>query len=140
MHHWRIQRAVAATTNPLAPMGKGALGDRGRPRYAAARIYHHPASPMTSANKLSMTELFISKDSLDCAVKRVAKRTVNMQWFKIPEKIYFEYGSLKYLQDMPEVERVFIVTDESMVKLGYVDKIMYQLSRRHNHVQTDMFY
>ena len=73
-------------------------------------------------------------------VKRVAKRTVNMQWFKIPEKIYFEYGSLKYLKDMPDVERAFIVTDEAMVKLGYVDKVLYQLSRRHNHVQTDMFY
>jgi len=73
-------------------------------------------------------------------VKRVAKRTVNMQWFKIPEKIYFEYGSLKYLKDMRNVERVFIVTDEAMVKLGYVDKIMYQLRRRHNIVQTDIFY
>ena len=30
-------------------------------------------------------------------VKRVARRTVNMQWFKIPEKIYFESGSIKYL-------------------------------------------
>ena len=73
-------------------------------------------------------------------IKRVAKRTVNMQWFKIPEKIYFEYGSLKYLKDMRNVERVFIVTDEAMVKLGYVDKIMYQLRRRHNIVQTDIFY
>ena len=28
-------------------------------------------------------------------IKRVAKRRVNMQWFKIPEKIYFEAGSIK---------------------------------------------
>ena len=73
-------------------------------------------------------------------IKRVAKRTVNMQWFKIPEKIYFEYGALKYLKDMRNIERIFIVTDEAMVKLGYVDKIMYQLRRRHNIVQTDIFY
>ena len=31
-------------------------------------------------------------------VKRVARRTVNMQWFKVPEKIYFESGSIKYLE------------------------------------------
>ena len=30
-------------------------------------------------------------------MKRVAERTVNMQWFKIPPKIYFEKGSTQYL-------------------------------------------
>jgi len=49
--------------------------------------------------------------------KRVAKRRVNMQWFKIPEKIYFEAGSLQYLQKMPGISRAMIVTDEQMVKL-----------------------
>ena len=29
-------------------------------------------------------------------IKRVAKRRVNMQWFKVPEKIYFEAGSIAY--------------------------------------------
>lgn len=73
-------------------------------------------------------------------IKRVAKRRVNMQWFKIPEKIYFESGSIDYLEKMPDINRAFIVTDESMVKLGYVDKIMYQLGQRRNHVQTEVFY
>ena len=50
-------------------------------------------------------------------IKRVAKRRVNMQWFKVPEKIYFEAGSIGYLEKMPEITRAFIVTDESMVKL-----------------------
>ena len=50
-------------------------------------------------------------------IKRVAKRRVNMQWFKIPEKIYFEAGSIGYLEKMPDITRAFIVTDESMVKL-----------------------
>lgn len=31
-------------------------------------------------------------------IKRVAKRRVNMQWFKIPEKIYFEAGSIRILR------------------------------------------
>ncbi len=63
-------------------------------------------------------------------IKRVAKRRVNMQWFKIPEKIYFESGSISYLEKMPNVERVFIVTDPGMIQLGYVDKILYHLRKR----------
>ena len=63
-------------------------------------------------------------------IKRVAKRRVNMQWFKIPEKIYFEAGSISYLEKMPDVERVFIVTDPGMIQLGYVDKILYHLRKR----------
>ena len=50
-------------------------------------------------------------------IKRVAKRRVNMQWFKIPNKIYFEAGSIAYLEKMPNITRAFIVTDESMEKL-----------------------
>ena len=63
-------------------------------------------------------------------IKRVAKRRVNMQWFKVPEKIYFEAGSIGYLEKMPNISRAFIVTDESMVKFGYVDKILYYLRKR----------
>ena len=73
-------------------------------------------------------------------IKRVAKRRVNMQWFKIPEKIYFESGSIGYLEKMPNINRAFIVTDESMVKLGYVDKILYQLRKRQNTVHSEIFY
>lgn len=73
-------------------------------------------------------------------IKRVAKRRVNMQWFKIPEKIYFESGSIGYLEKMPNINRAFIVTDESMVKLGYVDKILHQLRKRPNTVHSEIFY
>ena len=72
-------------------------------------------------------------------IKRVAKRRVNMQWFKIPEKIYFEAGSISYLEKMPDIERAFIVTDESMIKLGYVDKILYHLRKRHQYVHSEIF-
>ncbi len=73
-------------------------------------------------------------------IKRVAKRRVNMQWFKMPEKIYFEAGSIGYLEKMPNINRAFIVTDESMIKLGYVDKILHQLRKRQNTVHSDIFY
>ena len=72
-------------------------------------------------------------------IKRVAKRRVNMQWFKIPEKIYFEAGSIQYLEKMPDIERAFIVTDEGMVKLGYIDKILYHLRKRHKYVHSEIF-
>jgi len=72
--------------------------------------------------------------------KRVARRRVNMQWFKIPEKIYFEYGSTKYLEDMPNISRAFIVTDPFMMKLGYVDKVLYYLRKRQQYVHSEIFY
>ncbi len=71
--------------------------------------------------------------------KRVAKRRVNMQWFKVPEKIYFEYGSAQYLEKMPDITRAFIVTDAAMVKLGYVDKILYYLRKREQYVHCEIF-
>ena len=72
-------------------------------------------------------------------IKRVAKRRVNMQWFKVPEKIYFEAGSIGYLEKMPDISRAFIVTDQSMVKLGYVDKILYHLRNRKQYVHSEIF-
>ena len=71
-------------------------------------------------------------------IKRVARR-VNMQWFKIPEKIYFEAGSIQYLEKMPDIQRAFIVTDEGMIKLGYVDKILYHLRKRQQYVHSEIF-
>ena len=72
-------------------------------------------------------------------IKRVAKRRVNMQWFKVPEKIYFEAGSIQYLEKMPDITRAFIVTDQSMVQLGYVDKILYYLRKRKEYVHSEIF-
>ena len=71
--------------------------------------------------------------------KRVAKRRVNMQWFKIPERIYFESGSTQYLEKMPNITRALIVTDPLMVELGYVDKVIYQLRKNKNNVIIDVF-
>ncbi|WP_257263047.1 bifunctional acetaldehyde-CoA/alcohol dehydrogenase, partial [Endozoicomonas sp. ONNA2] len=72
-------------------------------------------------------------------VKRVAKRRVNMQWFKLPRKIYFEANSLQYLEKMQAVSRVFIVTDEIIQSLGYVDKVLYHLRKRATPVQVEIF-
>lgn len=72
-------------------------------------------------------------------VKRVAYRTVNMQWFKIPPKIYFEKGATQYLEKMPDITRVMIVTDPMMVKLGYVERVEYYLRKRQLPVYIEVF-
>ncbi len=72
-------------------------------------------------------------------IKRLGRRNNNMQWFKVPSKIYFERDSIKYLQDMREMTRVFIVTDRSMVDLGFVNKVTDQLNLRRNKVQYQLF-
>lgn len=72
-------------------------------------------------------------------IKKVAKRRVNMQWFKVPPKIYFEKNSTQYLEKMPDITRAFIVTDEGMVKLGYVDKVLYHLRKRADYVHCEIF-
>ena len=62
-----------------------------------------------------------------------------MQWFKVPEKIYFEAGSIGYLEKMPDITRAFIVTDPSMVSLGYIDKVLYHLRKRNEYVHSEIF-
>ena len=72
-------------------------------------------------------------------VKKVGKRRNNMQWFKVPGKIYFERNSIQYLLDCPVMEKVFIVTDRQMVDLGFVNRITDQLNLRRNKVQVQLF-
>ncbi|SHK06561.1 acetaldehyde dehydrogenase /alcohol dehydrogenase AdhE [Clostridium cavendishii DSM 21758] len=59
-------------------------------------------------------------------IKNVAERRENMLWFRVPEKIYFKYGSLgvalEELKDMHK-KKAFIVTDRVLYDLGYVDKV-----------------
>lgn len=71
-------------------------------------------------------------------VKRVARRTNNLQWFKVPPKIYFEPQAIRYLADMPAVRRVTVVTDPTMTKLGYVDKLISVLESRDERVSLQI--
>ncbi|NLD46254.1 MAG: bifunctional acetaldehyde-CoA/alcohol dehydrogenase [Clostridiaceae bacterium] len=71
--------------------------------------------------------------------KRVARRRVNMQWFKIPEKIYFQFDSTQYLEKMPDITKAFIVTDPLMIKMGYVEKVLYYLRKRQRYVHCEIF-
>jgi acetaldehyde dehydrogenase/alcohol dehydrogenase len=63
-------------------------------------------------------------------IKRIGRRNNNLQWFKVPSRIYFEPHSIRYLIDMPGLHRVTIVTDATMTRLGIVSKITDVLDRR----------
>lgn len=114
-----------------SPSSQGAIGD----------IYNCATPSLTlgcgSKGKNSTTDNVSVNNLIN--IKRVFKRRVNMQWFKVPSKIYFEKGSISYLEDMPNINRVFIVTDETMVKLGNVQKVMYHLNKRNNNCQVEVF-
>ncbi|WP_353485923.1 bifunctional acetaldehyde-CoA/alcohol dehydrogenase [Apilactobacillus xinyiensis] len=70
--------------------------------------------------------------------KTIAKRRNNMQWIKLP-RVYFEKTSVRYLNDMPGVNRVFIVASPKMVELGYVDIVLDELKRRPNEIAYSLF-
>ncbi len=72
-------------------------------------------------------------------IKQVGRRRNNMQWFKVPSKIYFERDSIEYLHQMKDMGRVIIVTDRSMVDLGFVNKVTDQLKLRDEEVQYQLF-
>ena len=71
--------------------------------------------------------------------KRIAQRMVNMQWFKIPPKIYFENNAIQYLEKMPNINRAFIVTDPTMLELGYVEKVLYYLRKRSEYCHSEIY-
>nr|WP_276939059.1 bifunctional acetaldehyde-CoA/alcohol dehydrogenase [Helcococcus sueciensis] len=72
-------------------------------------------------------------------VKTIAKRRNNMQWQKLPSKLYFEKNSVRYLEKMPNIERVVIITDPGMVKFGLVARVVDVLRRRSNDVKYEIF-
>ncbi|MET9605788.1 bifunctional acetaldehyde-CoA/alcohol dehydrogenase [Streptomyces sp. NPDC006512] len=71
-------------------------------------------------------------------VKRIGRRNNNMQWFKVPPKIYFERNSIRYLGEMEGIGRVSIVTDKTMVALGFVRKVTDILHAREGAVAVQV--
>ncbi|OBR90685.1 MULTISPECIES: bifunctional acetaldehyde-CoA/alcohol dehydrogenase [Clostridium] len=105
------------------PSAQGAIGD----------IYNFKLAPSLtlgcgSWGGNSVSENVGPKHLLN--IKSVAERRENMLWFRVPEKVYFKYGSLgvalKELRTL-EKKKAFIVTDKVLYQLGYVDKITKNL-------------
>ncbi len=114
-----------------SPSSQGAIGD----------IYNTNTPSLTlgcgSFGRNSTTSNVSSVNLIN--KKRLAKRRVNMQWFKVPPKIYFENDSIQYLEKMPDISRAFIVTDPTMVKLGYVNKVLYYLRKRQEYCHSEIY-
>ena len=72
-------------------------------------------------------------------IKRIGRRNNNMQWVKLPPKIYFERNSIRYLRDMKVMNKAMIITDRGMYNLGYVGKIEDVIKRRRNKVDLELF-
>lgn len=137
--HSEDERVISAFSNRIkasrlivnSPSTHGAIGD----------IYNTTMPSLTlgcgSYGKNSTTQNVSVVNLMN--KKRVAVRKVNMQWFKIPEKIYFEFGATQYLRDMPDISKAFIVTDPYMVSAGYVDKVLYYLRKRQEYVHCEIF-
>lgn len=80
----------------------------------------------------------VSVDNL-INIKRVSRRREKIQWFRVPERIYFEHGSLSYLGKLPGIERALIVTDPEIISLGMVDRAVYHLNKRIRPVAVEVF-
>lgn len=107
------------------PSSQGAIGD----------IYNFKLAPSLtlgcgSWGGNSVSENVGVKHLLN--IKSVAERRENMLWFRVPEKIYFKFGSLgvalKELKDMNK-KRAFIVTDKVLYQLGFVDIVINTLEK-----------
>ncbi len=72
-------------------------------------------------------------------IKTISKRRNNMQWVKLPPKVYFEQDSLLYLAEMDKVERVVIICDPGMVEFGYTSLVEGVLRRRKIEPQIKVF-
>ena len=114
-----------------SPSSQGAIGD----------IYNTNTPSLTlgcgSYGKNSVSQNVTTVNLIN--KKRIAKRRVNMQWFKVPPKIYFEEDSIQYLEKMEGISRAFIVTDPVMVQLGNVDKVLYYLRKREQYCHSEIY-
>jgi len=72
-------------------------------------------------------------------IKKVAKRRTFTQWFKVPSQVFFEKNSIQMLASIPGITKAFIVTSNSSVKNGYVDKVLYYLNKNQSRIQFETF-
>ncbi len=113
-----------------SPSSHGAIGD----------IYNTNTPSLTlgcGSHGKNSSSLNISCENL-LNTKKIFFRRNNMQWFKVPPKIYFEKNSISYLQNLNNLKRILIITDKNMVKLKFLDKIIYYLNKNNN-IKIEIF-
>src|SRR5246500_1695011 len=69
-------------------------------------------------------------------VKRVARRTQNHMWFRVPNQIYFNLNAVENLRQFPSLSTI-IVTNPSLERIGHVDLVRRHICpKTHVHVQV----
>lgn len=72
-------------------------------------------------------------------VKTVAERRENMLWFRLPPRVYLKPGSLEVaLGELAGKRRALIVTDETLMKMGYAERVTRITDRLG--IQHEIFY
>ena len=67
-------------------------------------------------------------------IKRLARRTQNHMWFRVPNQIYFNMNAVENLRQFPSHSTV-IVTNPALEQIGHVDIVRRQLCpKTHVHV------
>lgn len=111
------QRLPTGRTLINMPASQGAIGD----------VYNFRVAPSLtlgcgSWGGNSVSENIGVKHLMN--IKTVACRRENMLWFRVPRKIYFKLGCLRpALEEYSHKKRCLIVTDESMVTLGFASRV-----------------
>ncbi|MER6083922.1 bifunctional acetaldehyde-CoA/alcohol dehydrogenase [Streptomyces sp. NPDC001833] len=124
----RRMKTVRVIVN--APSSQGAIGGIYNSLLPSLTLGCGSWGSTSVSNKVSAAQLL--------NVKRVSVRRNNLQWFKVPPKIYFEPQSVRYLTSMPDVHRVTVVTDATMTRLGLVDRVEQVLRRRREPVTVQI--
>jgi len=67
-------------------------------------------------------------------IKRLARRTQNHMWFRIPNQIYFNMNAVENLRQFPS-QTTIIVTNAALEKIGHVDVVRRSICpKTHVHV------
>ncbi|WP_241494613.1 bifunctional acetaldehyde-CoA/alcohol dehydrogenase [Bacillus coahuilensis] len=72
-------------------------------------------------------------------IKKWQREIIICSGLKFHQKFILKRTSTQYLAKMPDISRAVIVTDPGMVKLGYVDKVLYYLRKRPDYVHCQIF-
>ncbi|MGC1449322.1 MAG: bifunctional acetaldehyde-CoA/alcohol dehydrogenase [Candidatus Sulfotelmatobacter sp.] len=69
-------------------------------------------------------------------IKRVARRTQNHMWFRVPNQIYFNMNAVENLGQFPSFSTI-IVTSPALEQIGHVDIVRRHICpKTHVHVQV----
>ncbi len=69
-------------------------------------------------------------------IKRVARRTQNHMWFRVPNQIYFNMNAVENLRQFPSLSTI-IVTSPLLEQMGHVDIVRRHICpKTHVHVQV----